>query len=832
MTSTSGRVVPWADWAEWRDVGRWLFSREPAECARGVARVAAWRVRGRLPLGADATAQLRAAQLADAGFAEEPSEEAEERRSDERGKREEDKGIDRKRALFPPDSCAPSVWTTESSLRCRFSVTLARLVSGVADQTQRGRVAASVASLAGRAGLPRSLVDVRHASAHGELPSLPELRVAARDALEWLRDCYWNAQSAKVWGADATPAAGGESRRASGQVAGAENAWPLEPRSSGEPIFSRSPALLPGTGGEAVAAAVARLARLLVAEARRGRGASAPRAGETAAAGDGSGGGGVRGGESGGNENQSTAHDAGTHPSRISKRERNRFKALKKEASAELARAFEGPASDRVVAAAALQGMARVFGAADRGDEDDANEGEEDGRERSRTPDARPDDASRSDDGLSAVAAFQAMQASAPPPLLLARSVASHAAPLSSLPATFAPSNLSFLLDALTSSLLRIAALVAEDRPTLLPLAAEESVRLLRAAAEALGTRQKATRDASVSEPFVARVAAAAAALAAAAAATAPGEGGETAEVPGTTGETAEPGSAVGRGTKGGRGTGGSDAAKGVAHVGSPSESPSAALASTFDRDTLCSPSAPWRVALAATTRKSRRELVGDDVLVSTEISAATRVVVAWLDAFASAMEPNRPTGVTKRPKVGGGAPRSVAVGALVPGDKSRGNGSRVDASSALDASVVSKRRKVETPSVEASAAGEGASSDVRDPLAARLAALERLVGSPCASASDSDADSEAESETSDGSSRDDEGPHERSLASSPAPSTGSLPSPASALERSTRDASRPARWRPAAAWRPAALGRLPDAVDPAGRLPDLDAPLPWRLVR
>lgn len=45
------------------------------------------------------------------------------------------------------------------------------------------------------AGLPRVLVDVRHEAAHNELPSLPLLRLAAVQALAWLRDYYWDRQS-------------------------------------------------------------------------------------------------------------------------------------------------------------------------------------------------------------------------------------------------------------------------------------------------------------------------------------------------------------------------------------------------------------------------------------------------------------------------------------------------------------------------------------------------------------------------------------------------------------------------------------------------------------
>lgn len=55
-----GRAVPWASWSEWRQVGDWLFGNddEPTSVRRGLDRVAAWRARGRLPLGVDSTALL------------------------------------------------------------------------------------------------------------------------------------------------------------------------------------------------------------------------------------------------------------------------------------------------------------------------------------------------------------------------------------------------------------------------------------------------------------------------------------------------------------------------------------------------------------------------------------------------------------------------------------------------------------------------------------------------------------------------------------------------------------------------------------------------------
>lgn len=66
-----------------------------------------------------------------------------------------------------------------------------RLVNCVADSQQKGKNAVSVAMLAASAGLPRTLVDIRHEATHHELPSLPLLRLGVQQALGWLKDTYW-----------------------------------------------------------------------------------------------------------------------------------------------------------------------------------------------------------------------------------------------------------------------------------------------------------------------------------------------------------------------------------------------------------------------------------------------------------------------------------------------------------------------------------------------------------------------------------------------------------------------------------------------------------------
>lgn len=84
---------------------------------------------------------------------------------------------------------------------------ITRLVNGVADAGQNRRLAASVADIAAAAGVPRAAVDARHEATHNELPSEDALSAAAAECEAWLRESYWNAQTATLEGKRAAAAA-------------------------------------------------------------------------------------------------------------------------------------------------------------------------------------------------------------------------------------------------------------------------------------------------------------------------------------------------------------------------------------------------------------------------------------------------------------------------------------------------------------------------------------------------------------------------------------------------------------------------------------------------
>lgn len=179
------RRVPWATWDEWMFVrsqlamfleGTWNSpGNVEAAAAQGLhalARIAAWRARGNLPLAVDLTAALVEGCI-----------------KDERASRMDVFGVG-------------GYFRSQYESRLLLGMALLRLVNGVADAGQRGTTAWSIHQLAARARLPRILVDVRHEGTHNTLPSLPVLRVAAGRALSWLRDRYWHAQATA---ADFTP---------------------------------------------------------------------------------------------------------------------------------------------------------------------------------------------------------------------------------------------------------------------------------------------------------------------------------------------------------------------------------------------------------------------------------------------------------------------------------------------------------------------------------------------------------------------------------------------------------------------------------------------------
>jgi hypothetical protein len=84
-----------------------------------------------------------------------------------------------------------------NSIKLSYAAIILRAVNGIADSIQRNRASysqgygSSVAALCSQIGLPLWIVDLRHDSAHNELPSLVPLRLAAKNLLGFFMEQYW-----------------------------------------------------------------------------------------------------------------------------------------------------------------------------------------------------------------------------------------------------------------------------------------------------------------------------------------------------------------------------------------------------------------------------------------------------------------------------------------------------------------------------------------------------------------------------------------------------------------------------------------------------------------
>lgn len=182
------RLLSWVDWREWAAVAAAIgpaitgaaanTSSWPDAADVALPSLHALISRGRAPLAVHASHQLLSLLLQDARLDQEEA-----------------------RASAPHLDPAPArrspavIEAARDQVRMGIALSLQRMVNGLADTGQRGAFAASVFDLASRVGLPRVLVDLRHESAHGALPSLAVLQFAAITALEWLWNHYWANQA-------------------------------------------------------------------------------------------------------------------------------------------------------------------------------------------------------------------------------------------------------------------------------------------------------------------------------------------------------------------------------------------------------------------------------------------------------------------------------------------------------------------------------------------------------------------------------------------------------------------------------------------------------------
>ena len=130
--------VPWTSLSQLEQLCGYIYNDEDWE--RAINRLSGWKFTGSLPFALEATLSLLVAFQVDAG------------------------------------QPAPSL-----SRRNAYALAIVRFINGLVDPLQSGPHARSIAAIAAQIGIPLSLVELRHAATHEELPSLVALRQAARE---------------------------------------------------------------------------------------------------------------------------------------------------------------------------------------------------------------------------------------------------------------------------------------------------------------------------------------------------------------------------------------------------------------------------------------------------------------------------------------------------------------------------------------------------------------------------------------------------------------------------------------------------------------------------
>lgn len=160
FSSLRYRLVPWMSWDEWNFVHEALFSTSSESVSMALNRIIAWQGRGCLPVSVEITATIKDIHQRDPFFTDEVLEDH---------------------------------VLSEEVLRMAYSMAIVRLLNGVVDQSHKKR-GQSINDSANSIGIPRLLVDIRHEASHNQLPTLPLLRLASKQALDWLKSHYWEPQ--------------------------------------------------------------------------------------------------------------------------------------------------------------------------------------------------------------------------------------------------------------------------------------------------------------------------------------------------------------------------------------------------------------------------------------------------------------------------------------------------------------------------------------------------------------------------------------------------------------------------------------------------------------
>jgi ribosomal biogenesis protein LAS1 len=143
------RQVPWTSLRELEQVYLAIYTSKDHEFV--IHRLAAWKYSGSLPQALDATLALLVAMKTDLNSV--PNQEF---------------------------NSSPRVSGSGFAARQGYALAIIRFVNGIVDPLQVGVFARSIAAIATQVEMPLSLVELRHACTHEELPSLEALRDGAK----------------------------------------------------------------------------------------------------------------------------------------------------------------------------------------------------------------------------------------------------------------------------------------------------------------------------------------------------------------------------------------------------------------------------------------------------------------------------------------------------------------------------------------------------------------------------------------------------------------------------------------------------------------------------
>lgn len=197
--ATQYQITPWRTPSELLQTRSALYApATPSERRHAISTIQAWKLRGNLPHAVESTAHLFDAIMFHESLAVSNAPPAPPfplggggDGGEGEGEGGKEGGAEGSRA---PTPLPPMYSVQEQSfvLRAAYVTAISRFATGLADLGRhRTHPGQSMFDVARGIGLPAHFVELRHESAHEEMPGLGRLVRAAQEALGWLWEVYW-----------------------------------------------------------------------------------------------------------------------------------------------------------------------------------------------------------------------------------------------------------------------------------------------------------------------------------------------------------------------------------------------------------------------------------------------------------------------------------------------------------------------------------------------------------------------------------------------------------------------------------------------------------------